>query len=100
MRSGVACRHVSGLSVWSHMTAGFDGFRGSRPYQLVGIRIPLRRRPPAQALTQNPAPGDLWSGSIRQGTEGMIEPPSRRRRGTFVQPAASQQVIKIDLTTP
>ena len=25
------------------MTAGLDGFRGSRPYQLVGIGIPLRR---------------------------------------------------------
>jgi hypothetical protein len=25
------------------MTAGLDGFRGPRPYQLVGIGIPLRR---------------------------------------------------------
>jgi hypothetical protein len=25
------------------MTAGLDGFRESRPYQLVGIGIPLRR---------------------------------------------------------
>src|SRR5437763_9612581 len=39
----VACSHVCGLSVRSHMTAGLDGFRGSRPYQLVGIGIPLRR---------------------------------------------------------
>ena len=39
----VACSHVSGLLVRSHMTAGLDGFRGSRPYQLVEIRIPLRR---------------------------------------------------------
>jgi len=39
----VACSHVSGLSVRSRMTAGLDGFRGSRPYQLVGIGIPLRR---------------------------------------------------------
>jgi hypothetical protein len=27
----------------SHMTAGLDGFRGSRPYQLVGSGITLRR---------------------------------------------------------
>jgi hypothetical protein len=33
----VACSHVSGLSVRLRMTAGLDGFRGSRPYQLVGI---------------------------------------------------------------
>src|ERR1700704_4159699 len=39
----VACSHVFGLSMRSHMTAGLDGFRGSRPYQLVGIGIPLMR---------------------------------------------------------
>jgi ABC transporter substrate binding protein len=33
----VACSHVSGLSVRSRMTTGLDGFRGARPYQLVGI---------------------------------------------------------------
>src|SRR5438128_8762507 len=42
-RALVACSHVSGLSVRSRMTAGLDGFRGSRPYQLIGIGIPLRR---------------------------------------------------------
>lgn len=40
----VARSHVSGLSVRHYMmTAGLDKFRESRPYQLVGIGIPLRR---------------------------------------------------------
>jgi len=39
----VAFGHVSGLSVRLRMTAGLDGFRGARPYQLVGTGIPLRR---------------------------------------------------------
>ncbi len=30
VRSTVACSHVSGLSVRSHMTAGLDGFRVDR----------------------------------------------------------------------